>query len=174
MYHLERKRTQAGYWPTLSAFGNYQYQAFRPEFSFLQFNQSWYRASVVGVTLDVPLFDGLRRQAQMRQSYLRMKAAESQAGQLQESIALELENATARLENARAALRQQRDNRQLAEQVYAQVQLQYKTGVTPLADLLNAETDLQTAQNNYVQALIQLKLSALQLRKINGSLTETR
>jgi outer membrane protein TolC len=54
--------------------------------------------------------------------------------------------------------------------VYGQSQLQYKEGVASLSDLLNAETELRSAQNNYINALVQLKLAALELRKANGSL----
>jgi outer membrane protein TolC len=125
---------------------------------------------VIGLSLNVPLFDGLRKRAQSQQSTLRMRQVENRTQQLEESITLDVVNANARLANARTALVAQRENRGLAEQVYAQTQLQYKEGVASLSDLLNAETELRSAQNNYINALVQLKLAALELRKANGSL----
>ncbi len=54
--------------------------------------------------------------------------------------------------------------------MYNQSQLQYKEGVATLSDLLNSETELRNAQNNYINALVQLKLAALELKKAGGNL----
>jgi outer membrane protein TolC len=170
LYQLERKNVNAGYAPSLSAFGSFNYQALRQEFNFLQTGHPWFRTGVIGLTLNVPLFDGLRKRAQAQQSTLRMHQVENRTQQLEEAITLDVVNANARLANARTALVAQHENRGLAEQVYAQTQLQYKEGVASLSDLLNSETELRSAQNNYINALVQLKLAALELRKANGSL----
>jgi outer membrane protein TolC len=170
LYQLERKNVNAGYAPSLSAFGSFNYQALRQEFNFLQSGHPWFRTGVVGLSLNVPVFDGLRKRAQAQQSILRTRQVENRALQLEESITLDVVNANARLANARTALVAQRENRGLAERVYGQSQLQYREGVASLSDLLNAETELRSAQNNYINALVQLKLAALELRKADGSL----
>jgi outer membrane protein TolC len=170
LYQLERKNVNAGYAPSLSAFGSFNYQALRQEFNFLQSGHPWFRTGVVGLSLNVPVFDGLRKRAQAQQSTLRTRQVENRAQQLEESITLDVVNANARLANARTALVAQRENRGLAERVYGQSQLQYREGVASLSDLLNAETELRSAQNNYINALVQLKLAALELRKADGSL----
>jgi outer membrane protein TolC len=160
----------AGYVPSLSAFGNFNYQAFRRNFDFFDVSKPWYSSSAIGLALNVPVFDGLRKRALAQQSSLRTRQVENQAGKLQESITLDVENANARLANARATLVAQRENRAIAEQVYNQSQLQYKEGVATLSDLLNSETELRNAQNNYINALVQLKLAALELKKAGGNL----
>jgi outer membrane protein TolC len=170
LYELERKNVNSGYAPSLSAFGNFNYQAFRQEFNFLRTDQPWFRTSVIGLNLNIPVFDGLRKRAQAQQSNIRMKQVENQTEKLQESITLDVVNSNAKLANARTALVAQSENRGLAEQVYNQTQLQYKEGVASLSDLLNSETELRNAQNNYINALVQLKLAALELRKADGSL----
>jgi outer membrane protein TolC len=170
LYQLERKNVNAGYTPSLSAFGSFNYQALRQEFNFLQSGYPWFRTGIVGLSLNVPVFDGLRKRAQSQQSTIRTRQVENRTQQLEESITLDVVNANARLANARTALVAQRENRGLAEQVYGQTQLQYREGVAPLSDLLNSETELRSAQNNYINALVQLKLAALELRKANGSL----
>jgi outer membrane protein TolC len=170
LYQLERKNVNAGYAPSLSAFGNFNYQAFRQNFDFFDANKPWYNSSAIGLSLNIPVFDGLRKRAQAQQSTIRTRQVGNRTQQLEESITLDVVNANARLANARTALVAQRENRGLAEQVYGQTQLQYKEGVASLSDLLNAETELRSAQNNYVNALVQLKLAALELRKANGSL----
>jgi outer membrane protein TolC len=170
LYQLERKNVNAGYAPSLSAFGSFNYQALRQEFNFLQSGHPWFRTGVVGLSLNLPVFDGLRKRAQAQQSTLRTRQVENRAQQLEESITLDVVNANARLANARTALVAQRENRGLAERVYGQSQLQYREGVASLSDLLNAETELRSAQNNYINALVQLKLAALELRKADGSL----
>ena len=64
----------------------------------------------------------------------------------------------------------QKQNTQLAEQLYEATSLSYKEGVAPLTELLDAETSLQQAQSNYLSALLQLKVSELDLLKTSGQL----
>jgi outer membrane protein TolC len=170
LYQIERKNINGGYVPTLSAFANYNYQAFRQAFNFFESGQSWFRSSAIGLNLQIPVFDGLQKKAKSQQSKINLEKTANEAELLRESIVMEIDNANNKLENSRKALVAQKENRQLAEQVYTQSQLEFKEGTASLSDLLNAETAMKQAQNNYMNALIQLQIANLELQKANGTL----
>ena len=170
LYQIERKNINAGYVPILSAFANYNYQAFRQTFNFFESGQPWFRSSAIGLHLQIPVFDGLLKKAKSQQSKINLEKTANEAELLRESIVMEIDNANNKLENSRKALVAQKENRQLAEQVYTQSQLEFKEGTASLSDLLNAETAMKQAQNNYMNALIQLQIANLELQKANGTL----
>jgi outer membrane protein TolC len=126
LYQLERKNVNAGYAPSLSAFGSFNYQALRQEFNFLQSGYPWFRTGIVGLSLNVPVFDGLRQAGPVPAINHPHAAGGEPHAAAGESITLDVVNANARLANARTALVAQRENRGLAEQVYGQTQLQYR------------------------------------------------
>ena len=58
----------------------------------------------------------------------------------------------------------------LAEEIYVSTQEQYNGGIVSLSELMNAETALKEAQNNYLRALVQVKLAELELLKASGNI----
>lgn len=170
LYNLELKNTQSGYYPSLSAFGSFNTNAMRQEFNFFQSGRPWFQTNIIGLQLNVPIFDGLEKRAKAQQSRLNLMKNENEAQMLKQSIEVELTNANAKLINSRKAFAAQKDNRQLAEQIYSETQLQYKEGLASMTDLLNAETSMREAQNNYIRALIETLIAGLELQKSDGSL----
>jgi outer membrane protein len=173
LYSLEQKNIAAGYYPTLSVFGQHQVQAMRDEFSFFDSSQPWFPSTIIGARLHVPIFDGLQKRARMQKSKLNFQKTLVSEEQFRQKIDMEMFNAQAQLNNSRAALAAQEENRKLAEEIYAQTQLEYKEGVSSIADLLNAETSMKEAQTNYINAMIQTLIAGLEVKKASGSLLES-
>lgn len=172
LYSLERKNVQSGYYPTLSAFATYGYQAYRTSFNFFDGKQPWYNSSAIGLTLSIPVFDGLKKRALAHQSQINIEKTANQSELLKQSISLDVNNANASLTNSQKSLAAQKINRQLAEEVYAQSQLEFKEGTASLSDLLNAETAMREAQNNYIRSLVQTLIAGLELQKASGTLIQ--
>jgi outer membrane protein TolC len=170
LYNLELKNIKGGYLPTLAAFASYNTMAMRSEFNFFQSGRPWFQTSVVGLKLNIPIFDGLEKRAKGQQSKLRHAKLENDSKMLKQSITMDITNANAKLINSRRALAAQKENRLLAEEVYTQTQLQYKEGLASMTDLLNAETSMRDAQNNYIRALIESLIADLELQKADGTL----
>ena len=59
---------------------------------------------------------------------------------------------------------------QLTEDTYAFINKQYLNGLTNLAEVLDAITDVETAKFEYQQALYEQRRAALQAADMNGSL----
>ncbi|MBK8556921.1 MAG: TolC family protein [Lewinellaceae bacterium] len=62
----------------------------------------------------------------------------------------------------------------LAREIAEKLVLQYREGVTPLTDVLNAQTLLSEAETNYWQQVFSYKLAVLNLLKAAGRLEELR
>ncbi|HQE12931.1 MAG TPA: TolC family protein, partial [Flavipsychrobacter sp.] len=75
------------------------------------------------------------------------------------------------MNNALLTVNSQKSNMDLAKQVLANVENNYKNGLSSLTDLLDAETSHTDAQNNYTAALMDYKLAEIQLQKSKGELT---
>ena len=75
------------------------------------------------------------------------------------------------IENALITIRIQEENVALAKDVLENIQNNYKNGIAPLTDLLNAETAFTEAENNYTSALLDYKLAEVALIKSQGELT---
>ena len=63
-----------------------------------------------------------------------------------------------------------KDNLALAKEVYDIIQLQYRSGIKTYLEVINAETDLRSAQINYYNALYQLLASKIDVQKALGQI----
>jgi len=63
-----------------------------------------------------------------------------------------------------------RENMEMAEEVYDIIKLQYDEGIKAYVELVVAETDLQTAQINHINAFYQVLEDKLDLEKALGTI----
>ncbi|MBS1659549.1 MAG: TolC family protein, partial [Bacteroidetes bacterium] len=61
-----------------------------------------------------------------------------------------------------------RENRNLANEVYNTIKLQYNSGIKAYLELITAETDLRTAESNFSDALYQVLSSKIDVQKALG------
>lgn len=169
---LEQKSFKAGYFPTLSLSMNYQYQGVSNELDFLGENSpaTWYDVGSIGVNLSVPIFDGFKKSRQLQQSKIRMQKLENSMRDTKERLEVEYNNALNDMISSRTNLEAQQENMKLATEVYNVTQETYQYGLASLTDLLNAETALTQAQTEYAQALLNNKVSEINLLKSKGDL----
>ena len=85
---------------------------------------------------------------------------------------LTFQNADLSFNRAEITITTNRENMDLAKEVYDNVSLQHREGLASLTELLNAENSYQQAQSNYVQSLLDYYIAEIELRRANGSLTE--
>ena len=62
--------------PSLSAFVNYGKQGFSDTFTFFKGNQQWFDSSLMGVSLNVPIFSSLGRKAKTAQARIALETAD--------------------------------------------------------------------------------------------------
>lgn len=159
--------------PYLAAFGDFSYNSQQNEFNKL-FNErkGWLGTSVVGLSLNVPLFSGAQRYYQMKQYKVQYQELDLGREYAKNLIETETRNAMIKVQSLGQTAESQDKNVTLAEDVYKVIFDQYSQGYTSLTDLLSAESAKISAQSAYAQTLVQLKIAELDLYKSNGNLMD--
>lgn len=167
LYTLDRKRYQYGYLPTLAAFVQHQQNAFNTQLSPL-FNK-FYPGTLMGLTISVPIFDGLTKSSRIQQARINIEMAENTKKQLENVIEMEVFASKTNYLRAKELVDQQIRNRELAEEVYQRVNTKYQNGLSSSLDVITADRDLKEAQQNYLQAVYDLIVARAELKKALGN-----
>ncbi|QRR00642.1 TolC family protein [Dyadobacter sandarakinus] len=168
LQRLQLSRIRAGYQPTLSASASYGTLAFANDFggAFRNFNSF----GSIGVTLKVPIFDGLQRDAQVKQQKLTVLTQEEQQKLNASAYQLQFNNSQSQMQRAQATVQNDQRTVQQAQEVYNVTTLQYKQGVKGLTDLINADNQYRQSQSNYINSLINFYQARLDLEQSQGTL----
>jgi outer membrane protein TolC len=165
------RRYKMSYFPTLSAFYNFQKNGQRradengndkPWF--------WYNTNLIGLSVNVPIFDGFQKKYKIRQSQFAVDKTRNSLDQAIKGIDLERTVAKNTLTNAILTMDAQENNMQLAERVYTTVKKKYEQGVGASYELLQADTEFQQAQSNYFRALYDAIVAKISYQKALGKL----
>lgn len=171
--YLEEKRYKVGRFPTLVGFLQHQQTTQRPEFNFFQSNltpnNNWVPSTAFGLNLSMSLFDGLRTKAALADVKIRRTKTINDMKTFQNAANMEYENAMKTYQTQLEMVAVQKQNVQLANNIYASTVFKYKEGVGSALELLQAETDLKTGQANYLNALYDLVMAKLELKKALGN-----
>lgn len=166
---LNVEQYKAGYWPTVNAFANYNYQGQGDKFSELQ----WFDFGAIGLSLNIPIFDGFRKKAQIQQAQIdQLQLAETRRLTTQ-SLNLSYNQGLQQLQTNINNLQVLEENRRVAEEVYRVSQNRFTEGVAPITEVLTAETSMREAQTNYLTTLLQVKLAEIEILNSKGTLLNT-
>jgi outer membrane protein len=166
------KRNKLSYFPTVSAFYNYQKTGQRNSASMSANNDPWfwYNTNQVGLSINVPIFDGFQKKQRINQARLNVEKISNNLDQAKKGIDLELAIARNTLVNALLTLDVQEENMKLAEKVYNSEKKKYEVGTGNSFSILNADTELQQAQSNYFKALYDAIIARVSYQKALGKL----
>ncbi|MGB0137621.1 MAG: TolC family protein [Flavobacteriales bacterium] len=156
LQRLNVKNERMKGYPQIAGFYTYQQNAFRDEFSFLDFDQSWYPTQLWGLQMNVPIFGSFQGKHRIAQADVELRKAQVDLEQVSEGAALE--NATARNEYAYALSNYQNQSRsvELAQRIFKTTRIKYNEGLATSFELTQADNQLLSAQGNYVSAMLQL------------------
>ena len=173
LLEFQKKAYQAEYLPSLSLNANYVYSGLSNEFDLYKRNSTanWFDASAVGLTLNIPIFDGFARRSRVNKADVDIRKINEDLRNTKQSINLAYDNAKIQIRNAISTIDSQNENKQLAQEIYFSTQNNYRNGLASLTDLLDAENSLTEAQNSYNQALLNYKLAEIQLIKSKGNIS---
>lgn len=162
-----------GYLPSLSLTGSWMYSAYtdkaRHWFHSGPSNH-WYPSSGLGLTLRVPIFDGLDKRARIRKAQIDEENARLNYENMRKNMETQYLNATNDLMNNQRNFQKQKDNYLLAEEVYQVTTDRYREGIASMTEVLQDEMRMSEAQNNYLSAHYNYQVANLTLLKLTGQL----
>ncbi len=151
---FELKLAKSRALPTLNAFANYGTTAFSDSFTFLDGDQQWFDSSILGFDLSIPIFSSLKRSASTQRAKIALEKAKTQLTETQERIRLQLEKAKSDYLLAIEQYATTQQNLNLAERIEHKNQIKYKEGIASSFELRQAQTQLYTAQQEYLQSMV--------------------
>src|SRR5579863_1218339 len=162
------KRYQAAYYPTLSLNGGYQKNAAGNTYDLFSKSGTWFTSSYVGLSLNVPIFEGFAKNARLQKARLTARLTTAQVENLKLNIGQEVAIARNNFINAINTMNSQKSNMETAESVYTQTKKKFESGLATNTDLSNSQNDLIEAQSNYVNALYTAVVAKIDFLKAIG------
>ena len=151
---LELKLAKSRALPTLNAFVNYGSTSFSDSFNFLSGTPDWYNSSILGFDLNIPIFSSLRRRAGTQRAKIALEKAKTQLTEAEQQIRLQLERAKSEYFLAIEQYEASKQNLDLAERIEIKNQVKYFEGLASSFDLRQAQNQLYTAQEEYLQSMV--------------------
>ena len=149
---------------------NYIYNTQSNSFNLYTNNALNYDMSAINLTLRIPIFDGGARKSRVSQASIDVEKVQIDLQNTSNALQMAFQNARMQMKNSLTTIATQNENKLLAEEVYTSTQNNYRNGLATLTDLLNAETELVSAQNSYNQALLNYKVAEIELIKSQGNI----
>jgi outer membrane protein TolC len=124
----------------------------------------------LGVSLELPVFDGGRVDARRAQSLSRLRRERIEGQDLRRQIELEVRLAFAGLNLAREQITVAEEGLQLAQQELEQARRRYQAGITSSLEVTDAQTRLERARENQITALFNYNLERINLGEAMGTI----
>lgn len=166
---LQVKRYKSEYLPSLSAFGNYT-PSFQND-SFKELFKKNYPSTIIGLTLNIPIFNGFQRLYKIRQAKIEVEKSKNNLHAAQNAIDFQIEQAQTNYINGLESFKNQSQNRALAQEVLRVSKIKYEEGVGSSIEVTQAQTALQESENNYIQALYTVLISKVDFEAAQGKIT---
>lgn len=140
--------------PTLNTFINGGYSAFDNGFNFTSGNQKWFGASLLGVSLNVPIFSSLKRSALTQRAKINLEKAENDLIETQQKIKLQIASAKSNYQLAIDDYENKQQNLTLAKRIEAKNQTKFLEGIGSSFELQQSQVQLYTAQQKFLQSML--------------------
>jgi outer membrane protein len=126
----------------------------------------------IGIQLKVPLFDGGRRASRREESLVQVRQEEIRTRDLGLQVELDVRLALDSLHSADSQVQTSRQGLTLAQSELEQAQRRYQAGVTNSLEVTDAQTRLDRARANQIDALYSYNLARLELATATGAIQE--
>lgn len=150
LFKLEKSKAL----PTINAFINGGYAGNNNRFNFLDRSQKWFGASLFGVNMSVPLFSSLGRSAATQKAKIALEKSERALVNTRQELKIRIKRAQNELAFAQQDLETKKQAQNLAKRIEEKNQIKFFEGLASSFELSQAQTQLYTAQKQYMEAML--------------------
>lgn len=166
---LNVRNKQFASWPTLNAFFQHSYSAYRNEFNFFA-NQPWYVQTVWGLQLSVPIYSGGQRRSQTAQTKIKLLQDENNLLLMEQSLKYSSIQTSNNYKAALSKYELQKENIRLARSIYESEAIKEKIGQGNSILVTQKQQQLMMAQAQYVGSLVGLFQAKRDLNKLHNKI----
>lgn len=141
------------YLPSLNGFVNVGTTANNEEFQFLNGEQKWFASSMLGVSLNVPIFSSFSRAAKTQQAKIELDKATRQVTETEQKLTVALQDARNDYQFAIDSYYISKNNLELAERIESKENIKFFEGISSSFDLSNAQNQLYGRQRGYLESI---------------------
>jgi outer membrane protein TolC len=140
--------------PTLKAFVNYGYAGNSNSFDFFNSSQKWYNSSLLGVSLNIPIFSSFERRSKTRQATFEYNNSDLKLIETKKQLNLQTATAKSNYKFSIEQYQSAKQNLELAQRIERKQHVKFFEGVSTSFDLSQAQNQLYTQQQNYIQSML--------------------
>jgi len=167
---FELKNNNSQYLPNLDFYWNLGASSASGTSSDVFDTSNWFSFGNIGLTLNVPIFDGLYKSYRVQQNKIKINQIQNDVEFVKNNIDLEIVTARTNLENAILDFNTQKENMALSQEVYNITKVKYQEGLGSNLEVIEADASFKIAQNNYFNSMYQVLISKVELEKALGTL----
>jgi outer membrane protein TolC len=164
--NLELKLEKSRYLPSLGASLNYGYNAFGEDFSTFTNADNWLDYSNLGLNLNIPIFSGFGRNARTQQAKIALEQAKTELTETEQRLKLEYLTAKSKFDFDVEQYFSSKQNLTLAERIEKKQNIKFTEGLSSSFEFTEAQRQLYTAQQDYLQAMVNVINSRAKIEKI--------
>lgn len=148
--------------PTLSLNGDYGWIGVKPEDAMATHS--------IGLTFSIPIFDGGQREARISETRSRVMQELIRMKDVSDQVTLEVRNALLTLESSIQQVAVAEKGMELALKELAFARDRFTAGLGTNIDVTNAQTSLERARDNQIEALFRFNASRINLARAKGEI----
>jgi outer membrane protein TolC len=152
--------------PKLTAFVNYGAQANSDTFGFFTNNQVYYDQSVLGLSLNVPIFSSGMRSARTAQKKILYEQSLLQLELTKNQVELDIQSSKNDYKFSLENYANKEKSLDLANRIENKNQIKFFEGLTSSFELSEAQQQLYRAQQEYLQAMLEVITSKIDLENL--------
>ncbi len=152
--------------PSLSGFLNYGVQGFSQEFTFFNSDQEYYGQSILGISLNIPLFSSGMRGARTQQKKIAYEQAILELEETRNDVLRKINSAKIEYEYSLENFQTQKKNLELSERIERKNQIKFFEGVGSSFELSEAQRQLYAAQQDFLQAMLNVITNRAELENL--------
>lgn len=154
--------------PTLSGFMTAGYSAYSPEFTFFESTQKYYGYAVFGAKLSIPIFTSGSTNSKIQRAAINLEKAEDDLTETEQQLKLQIASAKSDYLYAIEEYSNKKENLNLAERIDKKNQTKFFEGIASSFELRQAQIQLYTAQQEFLQAMLDVINNKVALETITN------
>jgi outer membrane protein TolC len=164
------KNEQADYLPQISAYYQYEKSASTDYSNVFKSNVPWYKSSVIGFELDLPIFSAGKRRSRVQQQKITFKSLENDLLETEQTLKMDLNLSFSNLLNAQEKYENDREAVQIAKRIYDRTRIKFMEGISTSTDLSENEKQYLDSHTTYINSTLELLNTKIAFEKALGKL----
>ena len=156
--------------PTVNTYLNGGYVSFSDNFDFLDTNQKYYGFAVFGLSIKIPILSSGMRSASTQRAQINLEKSKDDLTETEQRLNLQIATARSDYQFAIEDYENKKQNLNLAERIEHKNQTKFFEGIASSFELRQAQIQLYTAQQEYLQAMLDVINNKAALETISNSI----